>query len=144
MAKALLFALVAAIGNALFVYGQRGTRPSANPFIFMLGAVIVCTLLFGIVTGLSRGSLEPNYVAANYRFIVISGVGFFVTFLGFYLLYSRFGASYYVVYAVLSIIATSIGVGVLIYKEPFNVYHGLSILLAIAAVAVYGYASTRC
>ncbi|MBT7504950.1 MAG: transporter, partial [Rhodospirillales bacterium] len=32
MIQPLLFATLAAIGNALFVYGQRGANASANPF----------------------------------------------------------------------------------------------------------------
>ena len=66
------------------------------------------------------------------------GVGFFVTFLGFFLLYSRLGASYYIVYAVLAIITTSIGVGVLVFKEPFNGYHVSALLFAIVSIVLYG------
>jgi drug/metabolite transporter (DMT)-like permease len=71
--------------------------------------------------------------------VITSGVGFFITFIGFYLLYSQFGAVYYVVYAVLSIISTSLIVGVLIFREPFNAYQGGALILAILAIALFSY-----
>ncbi len=139
MFKALTFATLAAIGNALFVYGQRRANPTDNPFIFMAGAVTVCTLLFITVSLLFRDQQEIAYVSTNLSSIIISGIGFFVTFLGFYLLYSRFGASYYIIYAVLSIITTSVGVGVVIYKEVFNIYHLGALSLAILAIILFFY-----
>lgn len=145
MTKALLFAGIAALGNALFAYGQRGANP-ANPLLFMFGAGATCTLLFGVgvvVYGSGGGGVSSDYLAANYKNILISGVGFFVTFLGFFLLYSRLGASYYIVYAVLAIITTSIGVGVLVFREPFNVYHVLALLMAIISILLYGYGHSR-
>jgi len=48
----------------------------------------------------------------------LSGVGLFLTYPGFNLLYSRYGASQYVLYAVLSIITTTIIVGIWWLKEP--------------------------
>ncbi len=138
MLKALLFAGIGAIGNALFAYGQRGAS-AANPFAFMFGACAICTVLFGVgVLVYSGGGTTSGYLLANARNVLISGVGFFVTFLGFFLLYSRLGASYYIVYAVLAIITTSIGVGVLVFKEPFNGYHVSALLLAIVSIVLYG------
>jgi len=112
MLKPLLFATIAAVGNALFVYGQRGSAPSPNAYLFMFSAVTVCTVLFGIAVARAPGDF--GFVAANARFILISGAGFFVTFIGFYLLYSNYGATQYVLYAIISIMTTSIGVGVFI------------------------------
>ena len=71
--------------------------------------------------------------------VITSGVGFLITFIGFYLLYSQFGAVYYVVYAVLSIITTSLVVGVLIFREPFNAYQAAALVLAILAIALFSY-----
>lgn len=143
MWKPILFAGFAAVGNALFVYGQRGTTPGANPFAFTMGAVLVCGLLFVAAALLYRTPADGAYLAANLKNIVLSGIGFFITFVGFFLLYSGFGASYYVVYAVLSILTTSIGVGVIIYREPFNVYQIGSVVLAIAAIALFTYGRSR-
>jgi drug/metabolite transporter (DMT)-like permease len=139
MPKALLFAGIAAIGNALFVYGQRKSTTATNPFIFMTGAVIVCSILFVTISTIFRNGEETGYLSSNLQSIITSGVGFFITFIGFYLLYSQFGALYYVVYAVLSIITTSLVVGVLIFKEPFNAYQSAALILAILAIALFSY-----
>jgi drug/metabolite transporter (DMT)-like permease len=139
MPKALLFAAFAACGNAVFVYGQRRAAVAANPFLFLLGAVLVCSTLFVGATLVFRTPGDPAYVTQNITSIVISGVGFFITFVGFYLLYSQFGAVYYIVYAIFSIITTSIGVGVLIYKEPFNSYQFGALILAVLAIVLFNY-----
>jgi drug/metabolite transporter (DMT)-like permease len=141
--KPLLFALLAAIGNALFVYGQRGAPQSANPFLFTLGAVAVCFVLFVAAAGYYRDAGDLAYVSANVKNIIISGFGFFITFVGFFLLYTQYGASYYIVYALMAILTTSVGVGVLIYREPFNVYQWLALVLAMAAIALFTYGRGR-
>lgn len=139
MLKPLLFALLAASGNALFVYGQRGAQHSSNPFVFMLFAVGVCGVLFLTATLAWQSGDALAYAGANAWHILLGGVGFFFTFLGFYLLYSTYGASQYALYAVLSILTTSLGVGVLIYREPLNAYQALAMLLAVAAIALWTY-----
>ncbi len=137
MPKALLFAFIAALGNAVFVFGQRRAAVAQNPFVFLLGAVSVCTILFLGATIFFWSSTEGGYLAQNWGSMIISGVGFFVTFLGFYLLYSNFGAVYYGLYATLSILTTSFIVGVVIYREPINSYQLAAIGLAILAVVLF-------
>jgi drug/metabolite transporter (DMT)-like permease len=85
---------------------------------------------------------EINYLSNNLQSVIISGVGFFITFIGFYLLYSQYGAVYYVVYAVLSIITTSVGVGIVIFREPFNQYQVGALVLAILAIVMFSYGQT--
>jgi drug/metabolite transporter (DMT)-like permease len=143
MLKPLLFAALAAFGNALFVYGQRGTTPPANPFLFVLGAVAVCTVMFAVAAMLYRVGDEVAYFAGHWKWVLISGTGFFLTFVGFFLLYTNFGASQYTLYAVISILTTSLGVGVLVYREHFNMYHAAAMVLAIAAIALFTYGNGR-
>lgn len=139
MWKALIFAGIAALGNALFVYGQRRAPIAQNPFLFTAGAVLVCTLTF-IAASLIFGTQDDLGYLSNHRSsILISGLGFFITFVGFYLLYSRFGAVYYAVYAALSIMTTSVGVGVILYKESLNYYQITAMFLAILAVVLFSY-----
>src|SRR5690606_7121176 len=121
--SALNVALLAAAGNALFVFGQRRAEASNNPFLFILGALVVCTTAFALTTPLFDSTGMGGYVRRNVPWIIISGAGFYLTFVGFYFLYSRFGASYYVLYAVLSILTTSVFVGLILFKEPVNGYH---------------------
>jgi drug/metabolite transporter (DMT)-like permease len=60
-----------------------------------------------------------------------------LTYIGFNLLYSKYGASNYILYAVLSIITTSIIVGVVMFKESFNAYHWLAFGSSITTVALF-------
>ena len=46
MWKPLAFAMFAAVGNALFVWAQRGAGKADNPFLFTLAAVVACAILF--------------------------------------------------------------------------------------------------
>lgn len=135
--SALLFALVAAVGNALFAFGQKKSEVTDHPFIFVISSSIVCIVLFLITSLLLAKPDIPSFVKDNYPWFLISGLGFYLTFTGFYFLYSRYGVSHYVVYAVLSIIATSIIVGIIIFKESFNLYHFLSIITAIVTVILF-------
>ena len=75
MLKPLLFATLAAIGNAIMVYGQRATAPTTNPFFFMFIAIVFCGTLFGISTLISRNGDESAYFATNWKMMIISGVG---------------------------------------------------------------------
>ncbi|MCY3770323.1 MAG: EamA family transporter [Gammaproteobacteria bacterium] len=136
--KVFLFALLAAVGNALFVYGQRGSQTAENPFVFLLATLVLCTSLFLLSALLNKAPLDTGYLSINLKFIVFSGIGFYFTFIGFYWLYSQQGATNYMVYALLSILTTSIGVGLILFREPFNRYHVISGLLAVAAILVYG------
>ncbi|MYB33928.1 MAG: EamA family transporter [Gammaproteobacteria bacterium] len=141
--KVFYFALVAAIGNAMFVYGQRGSSTSDNPFFFLTVTLTVCTSLFLVSTLISKGPTTLFYVQENLWYILISGLGFYFTFVGFYWLYTQQGATSYIVYALLSILTTSIGVGLILFKEPFNRFHVISGLLAVAAIITYGIGQSR-
>ena len=137
--KVIIFAGLAAIGNAIFVYGQRSSTVSSNPYLFMTAAVTLCAIIFMVAALLSDNSGTTVYLKQNLWPIIISAIGFFLTFIGFYLMYSRVGAHAYTVYAVLSILTTSVVVGMVIFRESFNAYHVASIGLAVLAVFFYGY-----
>ena len=138
-----LFALIAALGNAVFVYGQRSAAVSANPFLYMAFAVTGGAGLFAVAALLWQSPGNAAYAAANLPYFAISSTGFFFTFLGFYLLYSNFGASQYALYAVLSILTTSLGVGVLAFREPLNLYQWVSLAFAVAAIALWTYGKSK-
>jgi drug/metabolite transporter (DMT)-like permease len=137
--KVIFYAGLAAIGNAIFVFGQRSSTASSNPFLFMTGAVTLCAAMFIIAALLSDNSGSTDYLKQNVWPILIAAIGFFITFIGFYLMYSRVGANSYTVYAVLSILTTSVIVGMVIFRESFNSYHVASIGLSVLAVFFYGY-----
>ena len=143
MSKVFVFAGLAALGNAIFVYGQRSAAVSPNPYLYMTAAIFVCLIMFMAAALISNSGELSDYISNNRLPIIIGGIGFFITFIGFYLMYSRVGANSYVVYACLSILTTSVGVGMIIFREPFNQYHLIAIFFAILAVCFFGYAQYK-
>ncbi len=139
----LLFALIAAVGNALFAVGQKQSAAVTNGLAF-----VGCSALVAVILALGSAPFvgSPSYAAMardHFPSIVLSGVGLFLTYLGFNLLYARYGASYYILYAVLSILTTAIVVGVFWFKESFNLYHRLALLCALAAVVLFSLGQAR-
>ncbi len=141
MSKALLFAGLAALGNALFVYGQRRSSIANNSFSYLIGAVFIAAALFALAAVALRTQQEIN-LTGNVFITIVGGVGVFITLIGFYFLYSQYGAVYYGIYAVLSIITTTIGVGVLIFRESFNQYQIVALILAILAIVMFSVGET--
>lgn len=140
---ALSVALLAAVGNALFAFGQRRAEPATNPFLFVFSALLVCAVAFAFTIPFFDRTDLAGYVRRNAPWILTSGVGFYLTFIGFYFLYTRFGASFYVLYAVLSIITTSIIVGLVIFREPVNRYHLAAIGTALITVVLFAIAQNQ-
>ena len=134
----LLFALLAAIGNAMFAAGQKKAVVLDNTLLFVACSGVICVLLTVLVAPVFGALDYVGMVKQNSKWIVLSGVGLFFTYLGFNLLYSNYGASNYIIYAVISIITTSIVVGAWIFKEHLNVYHWLACLTAVITVVLFG------
>lgn len=134
---ALLFALVAAIGNAAFVYGTKKSVPDNNPFVFTIFALIGCIILMAFSFFFFDSGNMKSWLIQNRYSLSITSVGLFFTYLGFYLLYSNFGASYYILYAVMSIVTTSIIVAVVFFNEKFNLYFALSIVFAFLTILFF-------
>ena len=133
-----LFALIAAIGNALFAAGQKKTTGIDNSLLIVGLSALVCVVLtFTVIFSLHKNINPVKVFRTNWIWILMSGFGLFLTYIGFNLLYSRFGASGYVYYAVLSIITTSLIVGVLIFKEQLNIYHIASVGFSIIAIILF-------
>ena len=105
----------------------------------MLGAVAGGWLMFLVATIAWQSPGNLAYLSANAISMLLGGVGFFVTFLGFYLLYSGYGASQYALYATISILTTSLGVGVFVFREPLNTYQIIALALAFASVGMWSY-----
>jgi drug/metabolite transporter (DMT)-like permease len=135
--KALLFACIAAIGNAIFVLGQKKSVQSANPFVFLASSLSLCVIFLIIAGGFFPAPSFRTFLDTNWKACLIAASGLFITYLGFYLLYTRFGASYYTLYAVISIVTTSILVGIFLLKEPFNIYYFVSIVCAVLTIIFF-------
>jgi len=136
-ANLLLAATIAAVGNALFVIGQRyGAGIDHRLTLTTLGAS-VAVLLSAAIAPLFGA---PGYAAAlrrSWPAIGLSGIGLFLTYVGFNVMYARYGASSYVVYAVLSVLSTTVVVGGLYFGERFTPYHYAAIVCALLTVVFY-------
>lgn len=133
----LIYALIAAVGNAFFAYGQKKATVS-NSLLFVALSAIVCTIItFAIMPLIQKDIKVLPLIKDNWKMIVISGFGLSLTYIGFNLLYSNFGTTAYIYYAVLSIITTSFIVGIIIFHEKINIYHILAILTALVTIILF-------
>ncbi|MDY4609231.1 MAG: EamA family transporter [Sphaerochaetaceae bacterium] len=137
----LFFAIVAALGNAAFVYAQKRALPIQSLFFFIGVAAFVCcacNLVAGFVTGANvRGVPQVFTNGRELAWAIFGGVALFITYYGMNNLFVRYGAMTYALYAVISIFSTSILVGVLLLKEKMNVYHVAGTLCTIASVVLF-------
>ena len=132
------FALFAAMGNVFFVLGSRRGGSAPNPLAFTAGAMTVSLTLFALGWLLlgPRGSLE--FYKRSGGWIALSGLGIFMTFLGFYLLYSRFGTSYYTLFVVTSMVLTTLVLSLWILREGINAYGIASVVAAMVSIFFFG------
>lgn len=134
---ALFFALIAAVGNAMFAAGQKKVVVEDGPLLFIVLTSVICVILAVIISPFIGSSRYGEVLRENWQWVAIGGVGLFLTYLGFYLLYSRYGTTSYVLYAVLSIITTSVIVGLWLFKETFNSYHWAAFVCALLTVVLF-------
>lgn len=133
----ILFVLIASIGNAIYTIGQKKAEGVDNIFSFIMlcaSVAAIISLIFAPLQG------QPNYASVirqAWPWISVSGIGLFMTYVGFYLLYSRYGATQYINYAVVSLVITVIFVGVLYFGETINSYHWLAMASASLTVILY-------
>ncbi|NOI67806.1 EamA family transporter [Vibrio sp. 99-8-1] len=134
---ALFFALIAAVGNAMFAAGQKKVVVEDGPLSFMVLTSVICVILAVVISPFIGSSRYGEVLRENWQWVTIGGVGLFLTYLGFYLLYSRYGTTSYVLYAVLSILTTSLIVGLWLFKETFNSYHWAAFVCALLTVVLF-------
>jgi drug/metabolite transporter (DMT)-like permease len=83
-----------------------------------------------------------SLVRLQWKNVLMGGIGLFGVYIGFYLMFTRYGVSSYILYAVLSILTTTVVVGILWLREPINGLRIASIVLATAAVVLYSLSET--
>lgn len=133
----MFFALIAAVGNALFALAQKRTTGAGNGLLLVAATVLVAMVLALLAAPLF-GSMEvTSLLRLQGRNILLGGVGLFLCYIGFNLLYTGFGVSSYILYAVLSIVTTTVIVGLIYLKEPINGMRIASIALALFSVVLY-------
>jgi drug/metabolite transporter (DMT)-like permease len=139
----IVYATIAAVGNAMFALGQRKSAGVENGLLFVGLSALVATACALACAPLVGAIQVGATLKGSWKAVLASGLGLFLTYLGFNLLYTRYGASQYVLYAVLSIITTTIGVGIFWLKEPVTLYHKLAIALALAAVVLFSIGQSK-
>ena len=135
---AFLFALLAAVGNAIFFYSQKRAEFPQNPMLLLGLAAFVCAWALLISTAFLQWPNVSTYVQTHGAWVLATGLGLAMTFVGFHFLIVRYGATFYSLYAALAILTTSVGVGVLILREAVNGYIIASTVVAILAVVLLG------
>ena len=143
MGLALLIALMAALANSLYAYGNRRADVADAPFAF-----VAMVLAFAFLFCLLAVPLLPNknvvaLLSQNLKWALCSGLGLAVTLVGFYFLYAKFGATYYALYSVMAVLTTTFLVGQILLKEPFTIFHVGAIVLAIGSVLLFTLGQTR-
>ncbi|BDD03487.1 hypothetical protein AUTU_09700 [Aureibacter tunicatorum] len=130
-------ALFTAFANALFAFGQKKANTHENPFLFAFYTLLTCCMIFFVLLQFFPKTDVVNYAKINYKWILASAIGYCATFSGFLFLYKSYGTSYYTLYAVLSILTTSILLGIIYFKEEFNIYYLLSSICAIGSIFLF-------
>ena len=141
--KPIIFAAIAALGNAMFALGQKKSSGVDNGILFVGLSALVAVFISLSVSPLIDNFELATTIKVNWKAIFLSGIGLFLTYLGFNLLYSRYGVSQYVIYAVISIITTTLVVGVWWLREPVNIFHIIAIALAISAVVIFSFGQSQ-
>ena len=142
IAQSLFYALIAAVGNAMFAAGQKQSAGADNGLAFVGASALVAAALAWAVSPFLGSAHLSSLILVNGRSILLAGSGLFLTYLGFHLLYTHFGVSQYVLYAVLSILTTTVFVGIFLLREPLNGYRIAAIVLALASIILYSLGQT--
>ncbi len=134
---AIAIATLGALGNALFVYGQRRAQVSEAPFVFvtlyLAMATVFCLLLIPFLPKTNVMAL----VTQNFMWAFWTGLGLAITMIAFYFLYTCFGATFYALYSAIAILTLTLLVGRVLLREPITLFHIGAILLAVGSVLLF-------
>jgi len=140
---AFLFAFLASIGNAMFALGQRRAASVQNGLVFVAVTALLTAVLAFAAAPLFGSFGLGQMLRQDGKALILASVGSFLTFLGLNLLFSRFGVSPYVLYAMLAIITTTLLVGMVYLHEPVNAWKIGAVVLALVSVVLYSIGSSH-
>jgi drug/metabolite transporter (DMT)-like permease len=133
----LAFAGIAALGNAIFVLGQTQSQGAGNKMLIIAASAVLAGVL-AMIAAPFTGPVHWGWPSRDsWRVLAFSGIGLFITYLGFNLLYSRFGATQYALYAVISILTTTVLVGAVWLREPLSPSQIAAVALAVASIVLF-------
>lgn len=133
----ILIALMASLGNSLFAAGQKKAVLLDNNFMFITLTTTSCVTFMVLALPLFGPANYVLSIKQNWFWAISSGFGLFITYIGFSLLFSKYGVSYYILFAVMAIISTGFVTGVVIFKETFNLFHWLAFACSILTVLLF-------
>lgn len=134
---AFALALTAAVGNAFYAFGQKKAVPHENPFIFGVYSLLIGSVMLALVSLLFNTQNVGSYFVVNLKWLIAGGFGYVLLNIGLYFLYQNFGASYYLLYAILSILTTSILLATIVFDEKMNLYYRVSLGFALLTVIFF-------
>lgn len=133
----LIFAFLAAVGNAVFALGQKRTVGIENSISYVVISVFFAVVFTAMVTPFFG---KYNYLLTlkhNWIWALVSGFGLFLLYVSFNLLFTRYGTANYVLYAILSIFTTSVIVGVFILKETLSFQQYIALALSVISIILF-------
>lgn len=133
-----LFALFAAIGNAIYAIAMKKASVQNSMMFIGLASFVYVIVLFLVhaLIGVDDTKLS-SLIKSDWKWIILCGIGLAITYIGFNMMYGYYGATSYVYYAVLAILTTTVFVGIIMFKEKINIYHVVAIVLAIVTVVLF-------
>jgi drug/metabolite transporter (DMT)-like permease len=128
-------AVLAGLCNIPLIYGFKKAY-SQNPFIFAGSFNLFSAFLFLSLAYL-YGGIEQQYLIKNWALILFATAGiFFVNILAYYII-NRYGASYWIIASLSSMLIPAIVVGYFVFKEKVNFWIMPSIICAILSVIFF-------
>ena len=129
-------ALIAGACNIPLIYGFKKAY-SQNPFIFA-GSFNLCSAFLFLGLSYFYGGIEQQYFTKNWPFILFATFGiFFINVLAYYLI-NHYGASYWMVTSLSTMLIPPIFVGYLIFKEKLNYWIIPAVICAVLTVIFFG------
>lgn len=137
----LVYAFLSAISNALLSLGQKKVVSIGNRFMFLAIAAFVfflCNLVAGLLTDNGFSGMQ-NIISEKHDLFwsIVCGIALFLLYCFYNKLITRYGATSYIIYSVMSVFCTAIVVGVLIFGEKVNRWHVLGIIAGCVSVVLF-------
>jgi hypothetical protein len=121
--------------NVPLIYGFKKAY-SQNPFIYA-GSFNLCSAFFFLSIAYIYGGIEQEYFLKNWSLILFAAIGIFLINVMAYLIINRYGASYWIIASLSSMLIPAIVVGYFLFYERVNFWIVPSIICAILSVVFF-------
>jgi len=131
----IMLAVLAGLCNIPLIYGFKKAY-SQNPFIFA-GSFNLCSAFFFLSIAYLYGGIEQQYFIKNWSFILFAALGIFLINILAYHIINRYGASYWMIASLSSMLIPAIVVGYFVFKERINLWIIPSVICAVLSVIFF-------